>query len=212
MAIGDVYRVDYMVTNDDKLTMSSLHYEEVVETNGTVLEVTTDICQQSEVKFWSNFWEDYASIQATYLQTKCQKIFPVRDVPFFSTALTGNAGIETGDAMNGTTAVIIALYGQTWSPHFRGRAFLPGLAESLADAGRLTGLPLGNIQGGATTFYEAAIIITAPATGSFLPVIYSPTLAGPPPAAEVTSFIDTVVVRPRIGTQRSRRTLIQSAS
>ncbi len=212
MALGDVYRVDFEMTNDDKSVMSSIHYEEVSPTAGTALEVATAVAQLSEVKFWTDFWRAFVSIQVTYLQTKCQQIYPIRNVPFFSTTLNGDGGVDVGAPMNGTTAMVVALYGQTWSPHFRGRAYLPGLPEASVSKGRLLQAKLDLIQPAATTFYEAAIIPTAPASGSFLPVVFSPSLAKPPPAAEVTSFLDTIVVRPRIGTQRSRRTQIAAAS
>ncbi len=212
MAVGDVYRVDFEMVNDDKRVMSSIHYEEISPTTGTALEVATAIAELSEVKFWTDFWRGPSSDQSTYQQTKCQMIYPVRDVPFFSVALAAQAGTTATPAMNGTTSAIVALYSQFWSANFRGRAFLPGLSEAAADLGRLTSTILSVLQPLATTFYEAAIIPGAPAGGSFLPVIFSPTLAKVDPPVAVTSFIDTVVVRPRIGTQRSRRTPVQAAS
>ncbi len=213
MALKDVYRVDFMTINDDKLTMTSIHYEETVVTTGTALEVATAVAELSEVKFWTDFWQTHASDQLLYLETRCQMVYPDRDVPAISVALAGESGSDIEPSMNGTTAVLVALYSQLWSAFFRGRAFLPGLPETDADVGRIGQTAFDLIQADATTFYEAPIIPTAPAGGAFLPVIFSPTLAAEdPPPAVVTSFIDTVILRARIATQRSRRTPVRSAS
>jgi len=212
MALGDIYRVDFEMTNDDKRVTTSIHYEEIVAAVGTQAEVTTQLGEEAEQAFWVSFWQGYASAQLTYIQTVTQQIFPARQAPAISSALNGQVGSNLGDAMNGTTAVVIALYGQAWSPNFRGRAFLPGLPESSADKGRLLSVEYTLIQNDANVFYQFPVILPAPADGSYLPVVFSPSLAGPPPTPPVADIINIVIARPRIGTQRKRRTPVASPS
>lgn len=211
MAVGDVYKVTYEMVNDDKVTSTSQHYEETIAAVGTVAEVTAQLGAFSEIAFWTNFWKIYASIQLVFKQTITQKIYPTRDAPDISLALSGEVGDALGDSMNGTTATLFALYGTIWSPLYQGRAFLPGLPEADAEAGRIISAQYTALALSGNTFYELDAPLPAPADVTLEATVFSQKQASIP-LAPVSSPIKTVILRPRIATQRRRRTPIQAVS
>ncbi|GAG65953.1 unnamed protein product [marine sediment metagenome] len=213
MAVNDIFRVDYFMTSDDRRVSVSQYYNEILISTGTQEEVTAAIAAASEVDFWTDFWKPFASDELTYVETRCQQVYPTRQAPVISTTLGGEVGAVIGNAMNGTTAVLVAQYGIDWLANFRGRMYLPGLPEGSASFGRIDATPHGLIQTAATTFMTSDITPGAPAGGGYTPVVYSPTRAtAVPPVDPVWSIMGVTPVRPRIATQRRRRTNVQLVS
>ena len=211
MAINDVFEVQFQMISDDRIVQISHYYVETLISSGTQAEVTKQMAEAAEVDFWTDFWQTFASDDLVYHQTKCQQIYPTRQVPYISPILATETGSVPTTAMNGTTATLVSLYGQKWDAAFRGRTYIPGLPESKADKGRIASVSHALIQTAAATFFEITLVLAAPAGGQYSAAVVSPTKmkAVDDP---VWDFIDTVIVRPRIATQRRRRTLIQTPS
>lgn len=211
MAVNDVFQVDFRMTSDDRLVQTAHYYVETLISTGSQAEVTEAICLAAEIDFWTDFWKPFCSLDVLYHSTQCQQIYPTRQAPFISTLLASEAGAGLGAAMNGTTAVLAALYGQKWEAAFRGRAYIPGMQESDVEGGRILAAQLASIQASANTFYQTTISPGGAAGGSYSSAVVSPTkikaLDEP-----VWDFVNTVTVRPRIATQRRRRTNIQAAA
>lgn len=213
MAVGDIFRLDYEMISDDRRVSVSQYYRETTIRTGTQIEVTGVICLLSEILFWTDFWQDFASVELVFDNTRCQQVFPTRQAPFISTVKQATAGEDLGDAMNGTTTTLVAQYGLEWSRNFQGRMYLPGLPEDKASQGRILDTPHAAIQASNDTFQHAVITPGAPAGGTYTPAVYSPTLAGADPLVlPVSSLMGPTPVRPRIATQRRRRTNVQTTS
>jgi len=213
MAVNDIFRVDYEMNSDDRRVSVSQYYVEAIVAGGTKAETTQEIAEKSEALFWTTFWQPFASFNMTYAETRAQQVFPTREAPFISDTLLDTAGAILDPAMNGTTAVLVGQYGQTWSRNFQGRMYLPGFPETDAQSGRILDTRHALIQTANDTYQNAIIVGGAPATGTWSPCVYSPTLAGADPVVlPVHSLMGTTPVRPRIATQRRRRTNIQATS
>lgn len=211
MAVNDIFRVDFRMISDDRIVSVSAHYNELVISTGTQAEVTQAICEQAEIDFWTTFWKPYASDEIAYHDTVCQQVYPTRQAPFVSTALTGDAGGTAFPPMNGTTATLVGEYGIDWSRNFQGRMYLPGLPEMNVDSGRIQTIVHTAIQGGVNTFFATDITPGAPAGGAYSHVVVSPTkmkISDDP----VWSLIGATPLRPRIATQRRRRTNVLTTS
>ena len=211
MAINDVYRVDYRMISDDRVVSVSAHYIEVVLADGNNGEVTEAIALQAEIDFWTTFWAPLASGDLVYHDTIAQQIYPSRQAPFVSAVLAGDNGAVMQSAMNGTTAVLIAEYGVDWNRAFQGRMYLPGWPETEAESGRMAATALAAAQTAADIFFAADIIPGAPAGGGYAHAVVSPTRVKTS-FDPVFSLIGATPVRPRIATQRRRRTNVLTAS
>jgi len=218
MALNDIYNVQFFIQCDDKPACVNMHYVESVARTGTVAEVTEQLTVVMDDVFWTDFWQPFCSDDFTYLRTIGQKVFPTRDAPFISELSNGEAGASIGSPMNGTTAMVVAEYGETWGPNFRGRMYLSGLRESDVTLGRILAGNHSIIQGNFTTMILPAIVLPVPADATMTPCVFSPSRAKPPgdppppPILPVFSNLATAIVRPRIGTQRRRRTPIAATS
>lgn len=211
MAVNDIFRVDHRMINDDRVVSVSNYYNEIIISTGSQAEVTQAVAEGGEIDFWTTFWQPRASSALTYHDTICQQVYPSRQAPFVSGALTGQVGAVLDTAMNGTTAVLVAQYGIEWSRNFQGRMYLPGLSEGDADAGRIDATTIALIQSAADTFFDTDIIPGAPAGGGYTHVVVSPTkmkISDDP----VFSLMGLTPVRPRIATQRRRRTNVLTPS
>lgn len=211
MAVNDIFRVDHRMTVDDRIVSVSNYYNELILSDGTQAEVTEAIALQSEIDFWTTFWKVFASDDIAYHDTICQQVYPSRQAPFVSAVLAGDDGAVGTANMNGTTAVLIAQYGIDWSRNFQGRMYLPGLPEVDANDGRIGQTRFDLIQTAADTFFATDISPGAPAGGDYTHVVVSPTKmkASQDP---VWSLMGQTPVRPRIATQRRRRTNVLTPS
>lgn len=213
MALGDIFRVDFTMVSDDRNVSVSQHYLELIIRTGTQEQVSQAIAEKAEEFFWTDWLQLKASDELAFLETRCQQIFPTRQAPFVSVALLGEVGAILTGAMNGTTAVLIGQYGVDWSRNFQGRMYVPGLPEADADSGRIKNTPFGSWQALVDIFMNGDIVPGAPAGGTYTPVVFSPTLAKAIPLVlPVHSLMGETPVRPRIATQRRRRTNIRSVS
>jgi len=199
------------MVSDDRVVSVSVHYNELIISTGTNAEVTTAICTQAEIDFFTTFWSPFASKDLAYHDTVCQQIYPTRQAPFVSTALAGNPGLDTADAMNGTTALLVAEYGIDWLRAFQGRMYIPGVPEDAVANGRVFTGTLASYQTAADTFFGTDIIPGAPAGGAYTHVVVSPTRVKTS-FDPVWSLIGQTPVRPRIATQRRRRTNVLTPS
>jgi len=211
MSLGDIFRVDYEMNSDDRRVSVSQYYEETLASTSDKAEVTEEIGGLSEAAFWTEFWQGFASKDLTYAETRTQQIYPTREAPFISDVLLDTAGEVLTDAMNGTTAVLVGQYGELWSRNFQGRMYLPGLPEADAKSGRILASVHSLIQTSNDIFQEQVLTAQAPVDGEWSPVVFSPTLAKADPVVPpVASLMGVTPVRPRIATQRRRRTNVQS--
>lgn len=211
MPLNDIYRCDFQMEVDNKVVSVSVHYQEIADSDGTPFEIAEALAGLAETQFFSVWWQGFASTELTYVKTVCQQVYTSRDRPAESTALTGDIGLDVASAMNGTTAVVFATYGIIWSKNFQGRIYLPGLSESSATEGRITTSQFPSMEALGQVFYDTPLAPLAPVNGIFSTTAFSPTLfkAGAPAPY---SLISSTILRPRIGTQRRRRTLIASPS
>ncbi len=211
MAVNDIFRVDQRMLSDDRIVSVSNYYNEIIISTGSQAEVTQAIAEQAEIDFWTTFWKPQVSDQISYHDTICQQVYPSRQAPFVSAALAGDAGGVAVAPMNGTTAVLVAQYGIDWSRNFQGRMYLPGLLEDAAAEGRISAATLGFIQTAADTFFSTDIVPGAPAGGGYTHVVVSPTKMKTS-TDPVFSLMGQTPVRPRIATQRRRRTNVLTPS
>jgi hypothetical protein len=211
MAVNDIFRVDHRMLSDDRIVSVSNYYNEIIISTGSQAEVTEAIATQAEIDFWTTFWKNEVSDDISYHDTICQQVYPSRQAPFVSDALAGDAGGIPSPPMNGTTAVLIAQYGIDWSRNFQGRMYLPGMVEASVTDGRLSAAAIAAMQTAANTFFDTDIIPGAPAGGGYTHVVASPSkmkLSQDP----VFSLMGQTPVRPRIATQRRRRTNVLTPS
>lgn len=218
MAVDDIYNAGYFIKADDFIACSNQTFYEKVARVGTVAEVTQQLGDFLDNLFWTVFWQPWVSDDFSYDRTECQKIFPTRDAPYTTLVSRGQAGGDIGKtAMNGTTAVLIAQYSQTWAAWARGRMYLTGLPEASASLGRIFTAPLNSLQSNYAINFGVDIVLPAPADVTLRECVFSPSRAHPPgdppppPILPVYSEVTTAIVRPRIATQRRRRTPIAAS-
>jgi hypothetical protein len=211
MAINDQYNVQFEMINDDKIVCCNMVFREKVARVGTVAEVSAQLAQVADDAFWEDFWQLFASDELTYRRTVCQMIFPTREAPVVEADSAGEVGAVVKPAMNGTTAVLIGEYGEAWSANFRGRMYLPGIDEDSASLGRMKAATSASIGVAFTTNFITDIVLPAPADATMRLGVYSPTRAKVP-TLPVSSDVATAFVRPRIATQRRRRTPVQDTT
>lgn len=211
MAVDDIYRIDHFMSYDDREVSTSLHWRVSDDFPGTELENAEIIVEATATAFWAAFWQNLACQQLLYLRTRGQKIHPTRETIFESSTYANQAGEVTGDGMNGTTAVLIAEYTVQWSARTRGRMYLPGLAEGSATNGRIHSSEYDAIQAAADLLFPPELVVTGPPAGKLVTVVFSAAKpnAVPPLDADWAGPIRPVV-RPRIATQRRRRTNVKS--
>jgi len=218
MAVNDIYLAEFFMNVDDREPSVSMAYRETTVSSLDPAATAENLSAVAQEAFWTDFWQAKMSDECSYSRTKCQKIYPLRDAPAFLYSAQGQAGSAIGPPMNGTTAVLISEYGQTWGAAHRGRMYIPGIREEDADAGRLLSAKLTAIDIAAEAFLTAALDLTSPATGQFYPTVYSPTNVKwnkdnpTEPPRIIDSLMETYVVRARIATQRRRRTNVTSPS
>lgn len=212
MALDDIYQAQYFITADDKVTCVNQYYYEKVPRIGTIAEVTSQLAIYLDNAFWTVFWQPDCAADYSYDKTVVQKIFPTRDAPVQFIGSQGEFGAGIGNAMNGTTAVLIAQYGQAWSANFRGRMYLTGLLDTGANFGRITTALRATINSRYDSTFDLDIVLGGPASVTMHECVFSPSRAKPPgdppppPILPVFSEVATNIVRPRIATQRRRRT------
>lgn len=213
MALDDIFRVDFSFQHDDRRVSVSHYYSELIIRTGTQEQVSEAIALAAEDFFWTDWVKLLSSQQLVYAETRVQQVFPTRQAPFISEVLKDEAGSKLVAAMNGTTAVLVSQYGIDWDRHFQGRMYVPGYPEDDADSGRMLTTEHGVYQAAADVFFNSDISPGAPAGGTYTSVVYSPTLAKADPLVlPVFSLIGATPVRPRIATQRRRRTNIQATA
>lgn len=214
MALNDIYEVQYFITSDDKETCTSMHLRESVARVGTPLQVANQLTGVLDNLFWTIFWQPFCSPDASYIKTRAQMIFPTREAFFDNVTSAGQAGAAIGNQMNGTTAVLFALYGEAWGANWRGRMYVPGLPDVDANQGRLLTADHASIQAAFQINFIGTIVLPAPADVTLTYCVFSQTRAHPagdpppPPVLPVHSDIATNILRPRIATQRRRRTTV----
>lgn len=218
MALNDIYQAQFFITSDDKTTCTALHYRESVARVGTPAEVAGQLAAVVDALFWTVFWQPRCASVATYVKTRGQMIFPTREAFVDSVISAGQAGSDVNPQMNGTTAVLISQYGETWGANFRGRMYIPGLPEVDATQGRILTADLATMQSAFDTAMGPDVVLPPPADVTLNPCVFSQSRAHPPgdppppPILPVFSDVLTNVVRPRIATQRRRRTDVAAAS
>ena len=121
-----------------------------------------------------------------------------------------NPGAIAGDCLPPQNAIVVSLRSEFKGGRRRGRFFVPGIAESGAAAGRLSGAQLTAIQALAQGIMNAYGPAGTEAANYQL-VVYSPIDTTPPPprkfkpkADEVITPVSTFVVDPVIHSQRRR--------
>ncbi|GAG64781.1 unnamed protein product [marine sediment metagenome] len=186
-------------------------FREKVAKTGTIADVTNQLATFMDTQFWAAFWQNFASNELTYLRTVAQMIFPTREAPFVEDVSAGQAGAVVKPAMNGTTALLISEYGEDWTPNFRGRMYLPGLDEDSASLGRVKAGALTSMQLAWDINMMPDVVLPGPADVTLKIGVFSPTLAKVP-TLPVSSDLQIAIVRPRIATQRRRRTPVAVAS
>ena len=211
MALNDIYRVDFRMLQDDRTVSTSVHYQEIDPASGTPFEVATQLAAAAEISFWTTFWRPNVSPDVSYVNTRAQQVWPARDRPGESQALAAQAGSSVGSPMNGTTACIFATYGIIWAKNFQGRVFLPGITEADVFDGRIQTATYTTINTDGQTFFNSSEVLSAPAGGEYAVTAFSPALAKAGAPAPY-SLMSNSVLRPRIGTQKRRRTNIATPS
>jgi len=129
------------------------------------------------------------------------KVFPLPLGNTYIVPFAGAAGTAVGESLPATDAAIITLLSATAGRQTRGRKFIPGISEDECNQGGILDSLRVKLIALADEF-EGQLTIGA---GSAKPVIAH---RDPDTPFNVISRVDIVdcVVRPRTGTQRSRRT------
>lgn len=213
MAVGDIFQSTVYLGLDDRNVSVGLYFYETVartlEAPGAALVLNTEV----KDKFWADYLQPLLSNELLYNGVKTQQVYPTREAPAETLEGTPETGALVSPATNGTNAVLVAEYGETWGPRYRGRMFIPGLPESQISAGRINGSDYGPIAVAAAIYYSLTISNVADATGRWKPCTFSDSKdAEPDPIPAVWSQPVTAQVRPRIATQRRRRTNIKQPS
>jgi len=208
----DIFRCDFFFLIDNREASVSVHFRLHEDFAGTPLEVTQAIAEQAETSFWAGFWQNHASNELTFARTRCQKVYPTRDVIYESFEHAGELGEDEASALVAMDAVLISEYTNFWGPRTRGRIYLPGLAENAVEQGRIINANLIAIQAAADVFFVTTITVTGDHGGDMSTVVFSPAKPTAVPPLDATwGGPIRPVVRPRIATQRRRRTTVLTA-
>lgn len=213
MAVGDIFHSDVYFILDDREISVSLNFYEITARTEDAQTAAGLLNAEIYDKFWGDYLQPLLSEDLTFTGSKTQMVSPSREAPNEQLLATPEVGTLTSPALNGTNAVIVAEYGDEWGARYRGRMFVPGLPESQVSAGRIETADFGPFSLAAITFYGLTISHAGDATGEWRVCTYSPAKPDAvPPLPVATSYPVTPQVRPRIGTQRRRRTKVRTTS
>lgn len=176
MATGDTYRVRIRGTMRGQRVEWGFYLEQMSGTGGA--DVLAPIVQ-------AGVFPETAAATSAEVNWDAIVISDVRTVEQGGTesyhfALTQpNPGLIAGDALPSQDAVVVGLRTGRKGGRFRGRFYLPGVAESGTTAGRLTGAQLTAVQGLAQALTDAwgpggsvpayRLIVWSPPSPPFVP-------------------------------------------
>lgn len=213
MSVNDIFHSIVNLSLDDRQVSVGVYLIEVEARNNSAAEMAELLATEVKDEFWTAYLKPLLSDELAYLGNKTQMVFPTREAPFLDVESSPIPGTLASPALNGTNAVIVAEYGSEWGARTRGRMYIPGLPESQASDGRITGTDYSPFQSAADTWYAIEVEPNGAGNGKYTPCVFSPAKpSATPPLGAVFSHPVTPVVRARIGTQRRRRTKVTSPS
>lgn len=213
MAVNDIYQVTIQLFLDDRNISVGLYYIETEENQLTVAGMSAALATAVKASFWTAYLQPLLSDELIYNGNRVQLVSPSRAQPYDNPEVTPETGALSSPALNGTNAVIVAEYGSDWGPRYRGRMFVPGLPESQVSSGRIEDADYGPFQSAAVTFYGDELEPAGAGQGKYQVCVFSPAKpSAVPPVAAASSYPVVGIVRPRIGTQRRRRTNVKTPS
>lgn len=188
MAIGDTYRVtvlfDQNATNRLNSTRYHIRQDAIIAPSiGDVVTLTTN---------WWNGIKDrfYAGLSLDHVELR--RIDPLEATIQSSSSGMPIAGTASGDELDPQSAVVVSLRTANIGRSYRGRMFLPALAESMQDSGLMgTGV-------GADIANETLNLVQAGAAAGYPLVVWSATL-------NVATEVTQVKVDQFLRTQRRRQ-------
>jgi hypothetical protein len=198
MAVNDVYRAEIYQNVGSELTMNVLHVRETV--SETINPVTAAVIVEMVValydKIAENLSEDWRVIQISVRRV-------TGGIP--ATLVLGGAeaivGAITGEIVPSQAAVLVSLYSTNPDRTGRGRQYLPGLSEADQNEGQLTEARYSAMVTDLDAAYIGEKGPFLAGDGKFRFTIWAPNSV----AAAAAQDVQSIIVRPNMATQRSRR-------
>jgi len=136
MAVGDIFKVDFFYNVGSELTQNVVHLREKTACTDAVPAQT---CVSAAIAKWITVFETALFSDEIFIPlVRAIRISPTSSVPGLSIlGPTTINGTGPGEPVPSTSALLVSLYSNTFTPSARGRIFIPGLDTTAQNDGQL---------------------------------------------------------------------------
>lgn len=209
MAQNDIYKYDMIFNFGGSRSSTSFYYRQQEEDESNGLAIATSLRSVLRSTLWDSYLSKLLSVECQLDADRCQLYAPTKDAPVIDET-TGGFGESPGDVLANQSAIVVTKYPGYWSRNYIGRNYYPGGDEARIHANRMKTEYNNAWQADATSWELVSVNVTEPELLTFDQVVFSATkwkeydpATGDP--TDLYSLINTIVVQPVMGTQRSRR-------
>ena len=200
--IDDIIEVSMQGTLDSEVCYNVLHYRGATNLDGTQ-ELDDDFNDEVLSTLWTGVLASAISQDYTLTGIRSARVAPSAALPFIS--LFTSPGTVADSSLPGTVAALVSKYSTLASRSSRGRSFFVGVPESHVADGRIESGADEALWNAVATAMKATLEPANWAGATFIPCVFS-RKRFKVPSSPYWYDITNTILRPRVATQRSRRT------